>query len=354
MKLVSTVTLVLLSFLTQAQDTARTEAGLKSATVYFGNGAELTHEGKVTITPNTRQIVINKLSNHLDLNSLQINLPEQVSLLAQQFNIFTPPAPKVEKNPLEAKMYDSIKAFNKVIKRLQYQVETENLTMDKTTRLIESTLLTAGNKTVVSDEALKLINALTAKVEKSRALLYKLNQEKDSIQNINSEIQFRIENLPEPIVKTEKSYGQLVLQVICRESATIPVSFSYYTQKAGWIPLYDLRVNSKTNEVKLVYKASLNQTTGLDWKQIKLTLSTGNPNWSGAAPLLQAWYLQIYTPVLYQTIQTQALTTTVTNSYNYYENKDVDEVVVTADNGYAKKRRNLAGATQNVTFDPST
>ncbi|MFZ4058074.1 MAG: DUF4139 domain-containing protein, partial [Ferruginibacter sp.] len=54
------------------------------------------------------------------------------------------------------------------------------------------------------------------------------------------------------------------------------------------------------------------------------------------------------------TIQTQALTTTVTNSYNYYQNKEVEEVVVTADNGYAKKSRNLASATQNVTVDPST
>jgi len=70
--------------------------------------------------------------------------------------------------------------------------------------------------------------------------------------------------------------------------------------------VYDIRVNSKTNKVKLVYKASLTQTSGIDWKNTKLTLSTGTPNFGVAAPVLSPWYLQLYVPELYKSLQGKA------------------------------------------------
>jgi TonB-dependent SusC/RagA subfamily outer membrane receptor len=42
---------------------------------------------------------------------------------------------------------------------------------------------------------------------------------------------------------------------------------------------------------RFAYKAKVTQTTGIDWKKIKLTLSSGNPNQNNIAPLLQAWFL---------------------------------------------------------------
>src|SRR5688572_25062644 len=81
--------------LSQAQDTARTDATLSTATVYFGYGAELTHKSKVRITPETKFIVINRLSTQVDINSLQISCPEDVALLSHKYNIFTPVRPVV-------------------------------------------------------------------------------------------------------------------------------------------------------------------------------------------------------------------------------------------------------------------
>lgn len=345
------VCLMLSSLASEAQDSARTDSKLTQATVYFGNGAELTHEAQVNVGANIRHIVINQLAQQIDLNSLQISLPEHVSLLSQQFTLYTPPTPPAIKNPIRDRMSDTILLFQKRIIRYNYLRETENQSLDKTTRLIEAALLTSGNKTVASDEALKLVNALTQKLEKSRQVMFQLNNDRDSLQHLIAQIQQRINELPEAEVKPEKSYGQLILQVLCRQSGSIPVSLSYFTLRAGWLPLYDLRVNSKTNQVKLVYKANLSQSSGFDWKQTKLTLSTSNPNWQGAAPLLQAWYLQWYTPVLYQQVQTTGLAAPATNSYQYYKTEEsLKEVIVTADNnGY--QLRKLA-ATQNV--EPST
>lgn len=78
---------------------------------------------------------------------------------------------------------------------------------------------------------------------------------------------------------------------------------SYYTNNAGWQPIYDIRVNSKTNAIKLVYKASVIQNTGIDWTATKLTLSTGTPNFTTTAPLLNPWYLKYYVPLLYNKLE---------------------------------------------------
>ena len=90
-----------------AQDTAKTNAVLKSATVYFGYGAELTHQTNTTISKKTKQIIINNLATALDINSLQINVPENVALLSQKFNVYYP-TQAVIVNPMIKKWNDSI------------------------------------------------------------------------------------------------------------------------------------------------------------------------------------------------------------------------------------------------------
>jgi hypothetical protein len=57
-------------------DTARTDAEISNATIYFGYGAELTHQSKVKLSSNTKIIVINRLGTNIDLNSLQISVPK--------------------------------------------------------------------------------------------------------------------------------------------------------------------------------------------------------------------------------------------------------------------------------------
>jgi uncharacterized protein (TIGR02231 family) len=107
--------------------------------------------------------------------------------------------------------------------------------------------------------------------------------------------------------------------------------------------------------VKLVYKASLTQTTGIDWKKTKLTLSTGTPNFGVTAPILSSWYLQLYVPELYKAMQGRSAGLSVLNTVqSMNDEKELSEVVVTnADrNGYETKRRDVTGSVS--TIDPST
>jgi uncharacterized protein (TIGR02231 family) len=41
-----------------------------------------------------------------------------------------------------------------------------------------------------------------------------------------------------------------------------------------------------------MYKAQVTQWTGIDWKKVNLTLSSGNPNQNNQAPILSSWFLR--------------------------------------------------------------
>ncbi len=335
-----------------ASDTVRTDATISNATVYFGYGAELTHSSKAKVDASTRIIVINQLSTKIDVNSLQISVPEDVALLSQRYSVYYPVVPPIAKTREVERLEDSIALVQKEIGRIDNLIVIDQEILTKTGLLIETTINTSGNKTVTSDEVLKLLEYYNNKIEKSKTNIY--NHKQNIVaQNIRiAEIRKKIASITAVTPVKQKPYGQVILQVMCKRSGEIPVDLSYYTTNAGWTAVYDVRVNSKTNKVKMVYKASLTQTSGIDWKKTKLTLSTGTPNFGVAAPVLTPWYLQLYVPGIYTDLQRRAAAGNAQRNMlqSYRDDKQLaEEVVVT---GYGVDRVKTQKEQDGV--DPST
>ncbi len=337
--------------ISETADTAKAEAAITNATVYFGYGAELTHEAKVKISAATKFIVINQLSTQIDVNSLQVSCPEDVALLSQRFSVFYPVSPVLVKSKEVEKWEDSIEVLQKNISRLNNNIEIDREILSRTGALIESAMSSNGNKAVVSAEVLRLVEFYNTKIERSKTNIFNYQQ---TIKEQNNKIELLRKKILEANKQVtppkEKPYGQLILQVMTTKAAEIPVSLSYYTHNAGWTPVYDIRVNSKTNKVKLVYKASLMQTTGIDWKKTKLTLSTGTPNFGVAAPILSPWYLQLYVPGIYTELQRRAAVGNEMRNrvQSFTDDKSLKEVIVTGAGAYEQKKL------LNDAIDPST
>ena len=332
-------------------DTARIDASITSAAVYFGYGAELTHMAKVKVDAGTKIIEINLLSTNVDINSLQISVPEEVALLSQYYRVYYPALPVMPKSREVEKLEDSIVLVQKEIGRINNLVSIDQEILNKTGLLIEATFKSISNKPVTSDEILKLLEYYNAKIEKLKTNIYNQGQNIVLQNKRIDEIRKRIATITTVVPVKQKPYGQVFLQVICKRSGEIPVDLSYYTPNAGWTALYDIRVNSKTNKVKMVYKASLTQTTGIDWKNTKLTLSTGTPNFGVSAPILTPWYLQLYVPGLYTDLQKRAAAGNATRNMiqSFRDDKVLSEVVVSDGVGQYKQQKE-----KDLTIDPST
>jgi len=66
----------------------------------------------------------------------------------------------------------------------------------------------------------------------------------------------------------------------------IRLQFSYVVNNATWSPSYDIRVNNTDSSLALSYFAEVTQTTGENWQDCHLMLSTSNPSIGSTPPAL--------------------------------------------------------------------
>jgi uncharacterized protein (TIGR02231 family) len=113
----------------------------------------------------------------------------------------------------------------------------------------------------------------------------------------------RIAKLQQQINHQNELYSRNTSEIVVSVSAGTPtpveLEINYIVANAGWYPVYDLRAINTKKPLQLSYKANVQQATGEDWKNVKLKLSTANPNLSGRKPELSAWYLNFDLPVSY-------------------------------------------------------
>jgi uncharacterized protein (TIGR02231 family) len=125
----------------------------------------------------------------------------------------------------------------------------------------------------------------------------KQTESERTIKKLETEIEKLNKQLHALNEKKDLSTSEVIVTVLAKESAASNFTLSYLVKKAGWYPTYDIRVKDISSPIDLQYKANVSQSSGEDWKDIKLFLSTGNPNEDGTRPMVSPWYLR-YTAAL--------------------------------------------------------
>jgi uncharacterized protein (TIGR02231 family) len=77
----------------------------------------------------------------------------------------------------------------------------------------------------------------------------------------------------------------------------VEIELSYLLYGASWRPRYDARVDAAAGRVKLTQQALVSQSTGEDWSDVALALSTARPSAAVRLPdEPDPWYLDLYKP----------------------------------------------------------
>lgn len=89
-----------------------------------------------------------------------------------------------------------------------------------------------------------------------------------------------------------------VVSVVTPTPFTGDVGLTYLVAGADWSPAYNIRASAELNSVQVEYDAVLQQRTGEDWNDVRLTLSTAQPTVAANPPELAPWYVDIARPEL--------------------------------------------------------
>ena len=340
--------LLLLPVSILAQKPLFTTAKTQGATVYF-NGAELQHSAQLNLPVGNSEIVIKNVADYINENTLQIKAPKSVTVMSVQFTKNYISEYEIdESNPAIKKVRDSIEIVKKEIKKVQIQIYTHQQTIG----LLDNNQQVGGaNSGLNTAELMKMVEYYKAKrIELDNQIeVFKEKETKwnKTLANLNARLQLNT-------AKEEKmSKGKLVVQVLNEIAGTVTLNFSYITNSAGWKPMYDLRANSIKDPIQLLYKAQVWQSTGIDWKKIKMSLSSGNPNQSNEAPLQQAWFLRYQTNISKEVITLG----NASNTYTLNETFKSEDKVVDSSNADGEYDNGIDDYTQisesqlNVNFD---
>ena len=285
---------IVFSITANAQKPVFTQAQIQSARVY-NNAAELKHKASVQILSGTSEIVITNVANYLNESTVQIGVPKNVTVMSVQFtNAYVEEYDNNQDSPLVKPVKEEIAKKEIELKTLQNQLTAER----KGVELLDKNQSMSNAQNFSVAELTKLLDFYkTKRTELSNSINKLENQEKVLFEELNilkGKLTFNE-------TTTEKtSQGKLIVNVMSSTAGTIPLEVSYLTNQATWQPSYEMRIDKINEPIQMLYKAQVQQHTGIDWKNVKLSLTSGPANQNTFAPELQPWFLDYYYPNAYR------------------------------------------------------
>eukprot|EP01126_Amoeba_proteus_P060880 TRINITY_DN8109_c0_g1_i6.p1 TRINITY_DN8109_c0_g1~~TRINITY_DN8109_c0_g1_i6.p1 ORF type:complete len:423 (-),score=104.42 TRINITY_DN8109_c0_g1_i6:244-1512(-) len=80
--------------------------------------------------------------------------------------------------------------------------------------------------------------------------------------------------------------NEIVVEVKATDGGEVALDLSYIVTGASWVPSYDARVTSESDVVEVSYYGNITNSSGEDWKEVALHLSTATPSVAGKPPTL--------------------------------------------------------------------
>lgn len=97
------------------------------------------------------------------------------------------------------------------------------------------------------------------------------------------------------------------------------IELSYLTRNARWESLYTLRADSMSGNIEWDSFISITQSSGEEWKNARIEISTAQPFTAEAPEPLEGWYLDVYRPVPRSAAKSLAFEADVVRSYTREE-----------------------------------
>jgi uncharacterized protein (TIGR02231 family) len=130
------------------------------------------------------------------------------------------------------------------------------------------------------------------------ALREEIDQLNEQRKELNKQLKELQQAAAQPVVAAE---------LAAPEAGVYPVEIRYRDYKASWTPVYEIHAEDEPDALILRLRAKVIQNTAEDWKDVKLTLCTGDPSVSGTIPVLDPLKVRFYVPPVVESRARNAL-----------------------------------------------
>jgi len=284
MKKIIITLLLFITFSSFAEVEKQVDSKIAGINVFLQK-AEISRTASTKVSKGVTDVVLTNLSRNVDPNSIQVSGVGDVVIMSVSHKInYINKSKKSNKVQMLERQIKALEDSNVVVKFNKEALQEEK-------NMILANKAIGGANSGVNWEQLENIADFfrerlvdisakwTAFDKKEKENRKKYNEAKNQLNTLTTSL--------------NKPTSEIVVKVYSESVQPVQLDFTYLVYNAGWTPLYDFRAKDGKDQIDVSFRANVYQNTGVDWKNIPLTLSTGNPNQGVIKPELDPWYLSL-------------------------------------------------------------
>lgn len=266
----------------------RKVSSVVSHVTVFNNQAQVTRTAKINLEASgVFNIVFDKLSPYINMNSLEVKANEHLTILSvsSRNDLLNKNEKPVDIILLE----DSLENINAAL--ADFKADKETIVHQKDLMLANKNV--GSNQTGVKyDELEDLMNLYHKKLDDFKVNWFRLSHLETKYYNYKNLVEQQLAaynngklTLNNEVILTVKSDNKV---------QDAQIDLSYLVGNVSWKPFYDIRIKDNKSNVQFFLKANITQSTGEDWNNVNLKLTTANPAEGGIKPELKTNWLGFF------------------------------------------------------------
>lgn len=299
---------------------------VKEVTIYR-QGAKVHNVADVRLQSGENRIVFEKLSLGCNPQSIQVRIKGSAQLMTAAFRTNSNEIKKADQTKAQ-KLQDSIDLVNE----LRDKLGTEKNILEKEEKVIEQNQARVGSgqgtttNPININDLKELVNYYRTRINDIHNRIFDINKE---VKKLNKQLATLNDKYYRALQSEIETSGEIVMQINSSIAQTVEITCIYLINSASWEPLYDLRADAIDKPLNLTYKASIKQSSGLDWKNVKIHLSSAMPLTNNSRPILNPKYIdyQIVAKKNYYNDKLKVNEYQLSNSYQAPNNAIKEEAV---------------------------
>ena len=271
------------------------DSKINQVTVYT-QGALVNRAATVKLTEGPEKIIFSDIIPQIDENSLRVSGEgsAQVKILGASFKKeFLKDSPDERVKELQEQMQkinDDIRILN----------NTKLVLQDKKAFLDSVRLFSSGQlpkdlvtKMPGAQELEDTLNFLDVKLRDNYKEIVDVEL---SIREAQKKLEVLVGELNNITTLDRKQKTSIVVDLEVVKPGDLNLKVAYRVAGANWYSVYDARADFAKSEVELISFGMVKQSSGDDWENVDMLLSTALVNVSGSMPEVQSWFIRPYEP----------------------------------------------------------
>lgn len=253
----------------------------------FNGQAQVTRIAKVNVEAGVYNIIFDKLSPYININSLEVKSDAGFTLLSVSSR--NNAQNKTEKPTDIIELEDSLSNINAAL--ADFKADKETIVYQKDLMLANKNV--GSNQVgVKSDELEDLMDLYKKKLDDFKTNWFRLSALEKKYNDYKQAVEMHLNEYNEGKLSLS---NEIILTIKAENNIEqAPIVLTYLVGNVSWSPFYDIRVKNNKSKAQFYLKANINQATGEDWNNVQLKLTTANPSLGGIKPELQTNWLGFY------------------------------------------------------------